>query len=333
MLSALSIYTNTDSILSRENHKIPLYKSRDINRILYISGVALQLSKSQNRNAIEIACAIASHLSANCGDEFIIEIVPPGYIHFVLTDPILAAWLQRLVEGRWGEGERGRGGDGESSAVRGFPALRSQCVAGVPKAAFGGKLPPKTCRPVVAPGVRLANPEGERGGQGEGGMGERGGQGETLIENSSHLFAVQYAHARCCSLMRLAEQEGLIQLNEPNTSSGMFCVISPSSIAWLNCDRKLRSCHSASFRLISQLVQVVDDLECPDQAGSVNWEKAAINLSQAFEVFWCNCRIWGEVKITSPELSQARLGLVIATQSVLRFLLEEKLAIFALVEL
>ncbi|MGI2907777.1 DALR anticodon-binding domain-containing protein [Tolypothrix sp. VBCCA 56010] len=270
LLSVLSIYTNTNTILRRDNHKIPLYKSRDINRILYISGVALQLSKSQNRKGIEIACAIASHLSANCGDEFIIEIVPPGYIHFVLTDPILAAWLQHLVEGRWG------GGAGEAGEA------------------------------------------GEAGGAG----------GETKYENSSHLFAVQYAHARCWSLIRLAEQEKLIQLNKLFGS-----VISPSSIPWLNCERKLRFSHSASFRLISQLVQVVDDLECPDQAGSVNWEKVALNLSQAFEIFWCNCRIWGEVKITSPELSQARLGLVIATQSVLRFLLEEKLGIFALVEL
>jgi arginyl-tRNA synthetase len=267
LLSALSIDTNTNIILSRENDKIPLYKSRDINRILYISGVALQLSKSQNRKGIDIACAIASHFSANCGDEFIIEIVPPGYIHFVLTDPILAGWLQHLVDGRWGEGERGRG--------------------------------------------------------------------ETLIKNSSHLFAVQYAHARCCSLMRLAQQEKLIQFGDKNVSTNlvMGSVISPNPIPWLNSDRKLRFSDSATKRLISQLVQVVDDLEFCDEAGSVNWEKAAINLSQAFEVFWCNCRIWGEVKITSPELSQARLGLVIATQSVLRFLLEEKLGVFALVEL
>jgi hypothetical protein len=31
--------------------------------------------------------------------------------------------------------------------------VRSHCVAGVPKARFGGKFPPKSCRPVVACGV------------------------------------------------------------------------------------------------------------------------------------------------------------------------------------
>ena len=273
LVFSLSISTKIQNIPSIDNDKIPLYKSRDINRILYISGVALHLSKSQNRKGIDIACAIASHFSSNYGDEFIIEIVPPGYIHFVLTDPILAAWLQHLVQGT------GRGGDKE------------------------------------------------RGGQGEG--------GETKIENCSHLFTVQYAHARCCSLMRLAQQEKLIQFgdNNVNTSSAMGNVISPNPIPWLNRDRQLRFSHSTSRRLISELVQVVDDLEFCDEAGSVHWEKAAINLSQAFEDFWCNCRIWGEVKINSPELSQARLGLVIATQSVLRFLLEEKLGVFALVEL
>jgi arginyl-tRNA synthetase len=270
LLSFLGIYTRIENIPSIDNDKIPLYKSRDINRILYISGVALQLSKSQNRKGIDIACAIASHLSSNCGDEFIIEIVPPGYIHFVLTDSILAGWLQHLVQGM---GERGAGG--------------------------------------------------------------AGGAGGAKYENSSHLFTVQYAHARCCSLMRLAQQEKLIEFgdNNINTISAMGSVIFPNPIPWLNSDRKLRFSHSASRRLISELVQVVDDLEFRFAAGSVNWEKAAINLSQAFEAFWCNCRIWGEVKITSPELSQARLGLVIATQSVLRFLLEEKLGVQALLEL
>ncbi len=272
---SLSVYTHKAKIKCIINEKIPLYKGRDVTRILYISGIALRLSKSQNLNAMEIASAIASHLSANCGDEFSVQIVPPGLIHLVVSDPILAAWLQHLAEGRVGSGKQEKSADGGTE--------------------------------------RRKSP----------------------IQNFSRLFAVQYAHARCCSLLRLAQQEGLIQFSElnPDNSSAFWSVISSNPIAWLNCDQKLRFSHPASRRLIAELVQVVDDLECSCFTSSVNWEKAALGLSQAFESFWCNCRIWGEVKITSPELAEARLGLVMATQSVLRFLIEEKLGVFAFVEL
>ncbi|MEH2084573.1 MAG: DALR anticodon-binding domain-containing protein [Nostoc sp.] len=149
------------------------------------------------------------------------------------------------------------------------------------------------------------------------------------------LFAVEYAHARCCSLVLLAHREGLIKLREPvpNTSPAFWDVISPNPLPWLNCDGALRFNHPDEHRLIGELIQVIDNIECPDVSGSVKWEKVALNLSQAFEKFWSNCRIWGEIKIMSPELAQARLGLLMATQSVLRFVLEENLGVFAPLEL
>ncbi|MBN3942263.1 DALR anticodon-binding domain-containing protein [Nostoc sp. NMS9] len=156
---------------------------------------------------------------------------------------------------------------------------------------------------------------------------------QSSVPNS--LFAVEYAHARCCSLVLLAHREGLIKLREPvpNTSPAFWNVISPNPLPWLNCDGILRLNHPDERRLIGELIQVVDNIECPDVNGSVKWEKVALNLSQAFEKFWSNCRIWGEVKITSPELAQARLGLLVATQSVLKFVLEENLGVFAPLEL
>ncbi|MBD2244140.1 glutamate acetyltransferase [Nostoc sp. FACHB-888] len=179
-----------------------------------------------------------------------------------------------------------------------------------------------------------------------GGAGEDEGDEEDKANNqcpmpnaqcpmSNSLFAVQYAHARCCSLVLLAHREGLIKLREPvpNTSPAFWDVISPNPLPWLNGDGRLRLNHPNERRLIAELVQVVDNIECADIKDSVKWEKVALSLSQAFENFWSNCRIWGEVKITSPELTQARLGLLMATQSVLRFVLEESLGIIAPLEL
>ncbi|TVP58762.1 MAG: glutamate acetyltransferase [Nodularia sp. (in: Bacteria)] len=168
------------------------------------------------------------------------------------------------------------------------------------------------------------------------GYGEMGTR-KVTIQNSSRLFAIQYAHARCYSLALLAHREGLIQLREPmpyiSENSTLHHLVSTEQIPWLNDEQKLRLSHPAEGRLIAELVQVTDNLECPDLCGAVNWEKVALDLSQAFEAFWCQCRIWGKVKISSPELAQARLGLVIATQSVLKCLLVDKLGAFAPLEL
>ena len=59
------------------------------------------------------------------------------------------------------------------------------------------------------------------------------------------LFAIQYAHARCCSLVLLAHREGLIKLREPlsDVSLAFRNVVSRQQIPWLNCDEKLRLNH------------------------------------------------------------------------------------------
>ncbi|MBW4564189.1 MAG: glutamate acetyltransferase [Mojavia pulchra JT2-VF2] len=289
LLNVISIYTKKQEIQCIKYKELPLYKGRDKRRILYITGIAQQLAKSQNQEAVKIASAIASDLSATCEDVFTVQIVPPGWIHLELTHPILAAWLQNLAVGNLGE--------------EGAISTRE---------------------------TKIHNPQSK-------------------TENPSSLFIVQYAHARCCSLLRLADREGLIQLSKgfPNTSENFeqqkpllgalvpafWSLIFPNPIPWLNCEHQLSLNHPAERHLISDLVQVVDDLHCHTFASSVNWQKAALDLSQAFESFWCNCRIWGEVKITSLELAQARLGLIMVTQRMFRLLLEEKLGVFAPLEL
>ncbi|MEA5616390.1 hypothetical protein VB711_00840 [Cronbergia sp. UHCC 0137] len=144
------------------------------------------------------------------------------------------------------------------------------------------------------------------------------------------LFPIQYAHARCYSLIRLASQDNLIELVDGDVGIGGLIAARP--ISWLNGDQQLYFYQPEEYHLINQLMQVVDHLVCSD-GGSVDWEKIGGKLSQAWEDFWCSCRIWGEVKITSPELAQARVGLLIATQWVLKCLLEKKLGVVALREL
>ncbi|WP_414544512.1 DALR anticodon-binding domain-containing protein [Nostoc sp. CCY0012] len=275
-MQSLSIYTSHHQNLCIDGQKIPLYKGRDNNRVLYISDIALKLSKSHNRTPMEIASGIASHFSASCGEVFRVQIVPPGSIYVELKPLLLAAWLQSIA----------------------IQSLENEEEVGAP---FG-----------------------------EQGQIEEIAKRKISLDNSERLFAVQYAHARCCSLLLLAHREELIKLKNllADTSEN-----SQEQIPWLNHNYQMRLSHPAEGHLIAELVKVVDNLEFPHVNDSVNWEKAALDLSQAFEVFWRKCRIWGNVKISSLELAQARLGLVMATQSVLKFLLVNKLGIFAPLEL
>ncbi|MBD2566885.1 anticodon-binding protein [Anabaena lutea FACHB-196] len=262
-MNFLSDSTNYMEILCIEDGKIPLYQGRDDEKILYISSLALRLSKSHNSQAMEIASEMVAYLSAHCGEIFKVKIVPPVWIYVELTHLTLADWLHSITV--------------KNTELK---SIENNC---------------------------------------------------SIINTDKLVFTIQYSHARCCSLLRLAHREGLIELVDNSLNLGDFQ--SAQSIPWLDDEQKLRLNQPDEVRLIQQLLKLVDDLVYPDAGSSVNWGKAGLKLSQAFDSFWRNCRIWGEVKINSWELAQARLGLLMATQLVLRSVLETKLGAFAPPEL
>ncbi|MBE9120401.1 hypothetical protein IQ269_06150 [Tychonema sp. LEGE 07199] len=160
------------------------------------------------------------------------------------------------------------------------------------------------------------------------------------VVSADRLFPIQYSHARCCSLLRMAHRDRLISIAQPDVAKApqIWSLAQPNPIPWLNSSQQLRLVHPGDRTLISQLITALDNLSpvfqnnCIQQK-PVNYLKTANNLSQAFQTFYSQCRIWGEVKTETPKLAQARLGLILATQSLLRFILEELLSAVAPVEL
>ncbi|QDL08215.1 glutamate acetyltransferase [Brasilonema octagenarum UFV-E1] len=304
---ALSTYANFLHSECTNNINIPLSQGGYNGTILYISGIALRLAKFEKYPAIEIANGITSHISTNYDKDFKVQVVSPGWIHLELTHPLLAAWLQNLTVGGVIEQGALSREQGSKERLAGSKGDQERMSIG----SFSMQHPIKSS----ISSFPFSSP------------------------NSGSLFTVQYAHARCCSLLRLGVHEGLIKLGESNVDQGdnvkqnlWSSIFTPNPIPWLNSDEKLRFNHPASYLLINELVRVVDKVEGSDFADSVNWEKAALDLSRVFETFWCKCQIFGKVKTASPELAQAKIGLVLATQSVLKFMLEEKLGYFALDE-
>jgi arginyl-tRNA synthetase len=240
-------------------------------RVLYVSAIALQLSSVLKLPAMDIAHALAELVCHQTnGQDFTVQVAPPGWIYLELTESYLAAWLQHLTQAPL-------------------------------------QLEPRE----VGELRRKSNPKSK-------------------IELS--LFAVQYAHARCCSLLQLAQREELISLKSTDSahSSALWLAVTPLPIPWLNQEQKLCLCHSGEWGLINQLWAILDELYCPYPSRQPpNWHKAALSLSQAFQTFYSYCRIWGEVKSQNLPLAQARLGLVLITQSVLRLLLQSKLGVVA----
>ncbi len=157
--------------------------------------------------------------------------------------------------------------------------------------------------------------------------------------NAKTLFTVQAAHARCFSLLWLAESAGLVRrVFEPGaggqtgTQAIGLAIAPPDPVPWLHADQTLRCRHPAEQRLIGQLLTTFEML-CPQPASFAQILRSADDLAQALQQFDAACRIFGEVKTELPELAQARLGLVWVTRLVLEQMLSQGLNAIAPTEL
>ncbi|MEB3279914.1 MAG: DALR anticodon-binding domain-containing protein [Lyngbya sp.] len=156
------------------------------------------------------------------------------------------------------------------------------------------------------------------------------------ISVNPNLFAVQYSHARCCSILRLADRDRLITLAQPDlqTTPPLWLLIKPNPIPWLDVNGKLQFHHPREQQLIGQLLTSLDALDAGCTSSDQQfWKNKANLISDAFQAFYSQCRIWGEVKLQTPEIAQVRLGLISVTQAILRYILQEKLGLIAPLEL
>lgn len=179
---------------------IYLRRSLKDRHIFYRTGIAFKLAANQSL-ALKIATDAALLLQNQPDFPFLIQVVPPGWLDFQLSDRTLATWLQSLLP---------------------LPSLSTSSL-----------LP------------------------------------------TSH-FSLQYTHARCCSLLRLAHREGLIHLSDLDQRQ----LTAPNPIPWINeLTADLRLVHSAEQNLIFECLGIVDELDCSSQP---NYLKLEYRLSNAF---------------------------------------------------
>lgn len=325
---------------------IPVHRLSDGRGVIYRSAIALKLASLWQLPPLDIAhqltegMATSVQYTANAetghweqpeittqnfntpspiptqvGLDFSVEVFSPGWIQFRLSDRGLATWLQQLIEippflsheepGCGGAGARGSEGAGERG--RGGKSLLS--------------LTPTRYEHSYSPDAKIPD-QNQR----------------TQPVNQAHsLFKVQYAHARCCSLLRLAHRQSLINLSDLDSITPNWQWVEPNPIPWLYGDSKmecesirLRLEHPAERGLIDHVLEGTEQLTLLTPIRAIELAKA---LSHGFEKFYSACRIWGEVKTETPQLAIARLGLVAITQKLLRTLLEDLLNVTAPIEL
>ncbi len=169
---------------------------------------------------------------------------------------------------------------------------------------------------------------------------------ERIGQLSAPTIAI-YAHARCCSVLQLAQSEKLVTIAADwQLSTDRSCLENLSTAelrSIFDCPAQQRLIHalmavldgiySDNLRVVSP--QLPSGIVRPDSISlrSPNWTKLTLDLAQSWLEFYRDCRIFGDVQRQNPRLAIARCGLTAIARRYLQVLLENYLGVSALSQL
>ncbi|MBD2036053.1 hypothetical protein H6F76_13595 [Leptolyngbya sp. FACHB-321] len=153
-----------------------------------------------------------------------------------------------------------------------------------------------------------------------------------MLLPTTAIFEVQYAHARCCSLLRLAHSEGLITLDRLDVAPLAWRVVNPPSVPWLTSTAQLCLNHPVDRRLLGYLVEALDCLSNESPHRVQQSLRSAQAIAQAMQAFHRVHPLWRKTG-TELNLVVSQLGLLLATQRILYALLADGLGLPPVVEL
>jgi hypothetical protein len=168
------------------------------------------------------------------------------------------------------------------------------------------------------------------------------------VSSDPVIFQLQYAHARCCSLLRLAQQERPIHFSDRDIQLTQWT----APVIWQTPTGELQFQTLAEHQLLLALIQFPRSLSpnkimygypqaaLPGHQTQLEWppsepylRRQAQQWSHIFLNFYGQCKIFGDVQQVTPELATARLALVFILRRVLAFVLEAALQVEAPVTL
>ena len=154
------------------------------------------------------------------------------------------------------------------------------------------------------------------------------------IAGDFNFFPLQYVYERCCSLLHLGAEEGLIKLTYDDFSDSIYSntppgfreklpqtwsIVNSNPFQYYSEPNNNYFYQAAELNLLRQISSITDyhfslirnEISCPDLAV---WFQLHFNLSDACLQLLAACPIFGSVAHHNPDLASARLGLIAIVQ-------------------